>query len=147
MSNGLPAFLTPDPGRSSGFMLAQYTAASLVSENRGLGWPASVDSIPTSAGQEDHVSMGMTSARRAAAVLDNSYKALAIEALAAAQGLDLRAPLEPAAATGAARAALRELSPAVEEDRPLSGDIEAVARLMSEGGFVGAAERSAGPLS
>jgi histidine ammonia-lyase len=147
MSNGLPAFLTPDPGRSSGFMLAQYTAASLVSENRGLCWPASVDSIPTSAGQEDHVSMGMTSARRAAAVLDNSFKALAIESLAAAQGLDLRVPLEPAAATGAARGALRDLSPTLEEDRPLSGDIEAVASLMAEGGLVRAAESAAGPLS
>jgi histidine ammonia-lyase len=147
MSNGLPAFLTPDPGRSSGFMLAQYTAASLVSENRGMCWPASVDSIPTSAGQEDHVSMGMTSARRVAAVLDNSFKALAIEAVAAAQGLDLRGPLEPAAATGAARAVLRDVSPELKEDRPLSGDIEAVASLMSEGRFVRAAESVAGPLS
>ena len=128
-------------------MLAQYTAASLVSENRGLCWPASVDSIPTSAGQEDHVSMGMTSAQRAAAVLDNSYKVLAIEALAAAQGLDLRGPLEPAAATGAARAVLRDVSPELKEDRPLSGDIEAVASLMTVGRFVQAAESAAGSLS
>jgi histidine ammonia-lyase len=147
MSNGLPAFLTNDPGRSSGFMLAQYTAASLVSENRSLCWPASVDSIPTSAGQEDHVSMGMTSARRAEAVLDNSFKVLAIEALVAAQGLDLRRPLAPAAATVAARAVLRDLSSGLEEDRPLSSDIETVTRLMSEGGFVRAAESVAGHLS
>lgn len=147
MSNGLPAFLTPHPGRSSGFMLAQYTAASVVSENRGLCWPASADSIPTSAGQEDHVSMGMTSARHASAVLDNSFKVLAIEALAAAQGLDLRGPLAPAAATGAARAALRDLSPALSEDRPLSGDVEAVARLMAEGRFVRAAESAGSHLS
>jgi histidine ammonia-lyase len=128
-------------------MLAQYTAASLVSENRSLCWPASVDSIPTSAGQEDHVSMGMTSARRADAVLDNSFKVLAIEALAAAQGLDLRGPLAPAAATGAARAVLRDLSSGLNEDRSLSGDIETVTRLMTEGGFVRAAESAVGHLS
>jgi histidine ammonia-lyase len=140
MSNGLPPFLTRAPGQSSGFMLAQYTAASLVSENRSLCWPASVDSIPTSAGQEDHVSMGMTSARRAASVVDNSFKVVAIEALSAAQGLELRGPLAPAAATWAAQAALRELSPALDEDRPLSDDIEAVARWMAEGDLVRAAE-------
>jgi histidine ammonia-lyase len=147
MSNGLPAFLTRDPGRSSGFMLAQYTAASLVSENRALCWPASADSIPTSAGQEDHVSMGMTSARRAEEVLHNSLRVVAVEALAAAQGLELRLPLAPAPATARALAAVRDLSRRLEEDRSLADDIEAVARLIAEGGLVGAAEASVGGLS
>ncbi|MDQ4025332.1 MAG: histidine ammonia-lyase, partial [Actinomycetota bacterium] len=102
LNNGLPAFLTHEPGRRSGFMIVQYTAASLVSESRSLCWPASVDSIPSSAGQEDHVSMGATSGRKAAAILANTEHVLAIEALAAAQGLDLRAPLSPASGTAAA---------------------------------------------
>jgi histidine ammonia-lyase len=131
LNNGLPAFLTPHPGLRSGFMLAQYTAASLVSENRGLSWPASSDSIPTSAGQEDHVSMGATSARRASAILGNAQRVVAIEALAAAQGLDLRSPLRPAPATAAARAAIRELSPPLDEDRSLASDIEAISELVS----------------
>jgi histidine ammonia-lyase len=125
LNNGLPAFLTPDPGRRSGFMLAQYTAASLVSESRSLCFPASSDSIPTSAGQEDHVSMGATSARKAAAILDNTEHVIAIEALAAAQGIDMRAPLSPAKGTGAAVEAVRAISPALDEDRSLAPDIAA----------------------
>ncbi len=146
LNNGLPAFLTDDPGRRSGFMLAQYTAASLVSENRGLCFPASSDSIPTSAGQEDHVSMGMTSARKAAAVLDNSENVIAIEALAAAQGLDLRAPLTPAAGTDAARAAVRDLSPRLVEDRPLSSEIELVRAAIADHRLLDAVEDAIGPL-
>jgi histidine ammonia-lyase len=146
LSNGLPAFLTTDPGRRSGFMLAQYTAASLVSESRGLCWPASSDSIPTSAGQEDHVSMGATSARKAAAILANTEHVIAIEALAAAQGLDLRAPLAPAPATGAALQTVRRVSPFVDEDRALSDDIGAVRRLVTSGDLVSAAESAIGPL-
>ncbi|HWC14540.1 MAG TPA: histidine ammonia-lyase [Actinomycetota bacterium] len=133
LNNGLPAFLTDDPGRRSGFMLPQYTAASLVSESRSMCFPASADSIPTSAGQEDHVSMGATSARQAAAILVNSEHVIAIEALAAAQGLDLRAPLQPAGGTGAARAAVRELSPRVAEDRSLADDIARVRTGIAEG--------------
>ncbi|MGH2694088.1 MAG: histidine ammonia-lyase [Actinomycetota bacterium] len=133
LNNGLPPFLTRDPGRNSGFMLAHYTAASLVSENRSLCFPASSDSIPTSAGQEDHVSMGMTSARKAAAIVSNSERVLAIEALCAAQGLDLRAPLSPAVATAAARDVVREVSPFLEDDRPLGRDIEAVSELIESG--------------
>jgi histidine ammonia-lyase len=133
LNNGLPPFLTRAPGRNSGFMLAHYTAASLVSESRGLCFPASSDSIPTSAGQEDHVSMGMTSARKAAAIASNSERVLAIEALCAAQGLDLRAPLAPAPATAAARAAVRERSAFLEDDRPLGPDIEAVSDLIQGG--------------
>ena len=143
LSNGLPPFLTKEPGRSSGFMIAQYTAASLVSENRSACWPASVDSIPSSAGQEDHVSMGATSARKVGPILTNAEHVLAIEAMAAAQGLDLRAPLEPAAGTGAARAVVREISPFLEEDRPLSDEIGAVRDLIASGRFAGVA----GPIA
>jgi histidine ammonia-lyase len=145
LSNGLPAFLTEDPGRRTGFMIAHYTAAALVSENRSLCWPASSDSIPTSAGQEDHVSMGATSARRALAVLANSERAVAIEALAAAQGLDLRG-MPPAPATGAVRAVVREVSPRLVEDRSLAPDVEAVRELIAEGRLVGAAESKLGRI-
>ena len=146
LNNGLPAFLTEDPGRRSGFMLTQYTAASLVSESRGLCFPASSDSIPTSAGQEDHVSMGMTSARKASSVLDNSENVIAIEALAAAQGLDLRGPLEPALGTGAARASVRDLSPRLVEDRSLSGDIELVRKAIADGSVLDVVQDELGPL-
>jgi histidine ammonia-lyase len=144
LNNGLPAFLTPDPGRRSGFMLTQYTAAALVSENRTLCFPASSDSISTSAGQEDHVSMGATAARKAAAVLANTERALAIEGLCAAQGLDLRAPLEPSPLTAALRASIRRVSSPLDEDRPLSGDIEAVAGLLAQGDLEAVAIHSAG---
>ncbi len=133
LNNGLPAFLTPDPGRRSGFMLTQYTAAALVSENRSLCFPASSDSISTSAGQEDHVSMGATAARKAAAVLVNSERVLAVEAACAAQGLDLRAPLRPSPLTRALLARIREVSPPLDADRPLAGEIEAVASLVASG--------------
>ena len=146
LSNGLPAFLTSEPGRRSGFMIVQYTAASLVSENRSLCWPTSADSIPSSAGQEDHVSMGATSARKASAILANTEHVLAIEALAAAQGLDLRAPLSPASGTAAARAAVREVSPFLEDDRPLSDDIGGVRHLIAEGELLGAPEKEIGAL-
>lgn len=147
LNNGLPAFLTKDPGRRSGFMLPQYTAASLVSESRSLCFPASADSIPTSAGQEDHVSMGATSARKAATILANTEHVIAIEALSAAQALDLRGPLEPAAGTGAARRAIRAVSPFLDQDRSLSPDITAVRDLIHDGSFVGAAETVVGALS
>ena len=145
LSNGLPAFLTTDPGRRTGFMIAHYTAAALVSENRSLCWPASSDSIPTSAGQEDHVSMGATSARRALAILANSERAIAIEALAAAQGLDLRG-MDPAPATAAVRAAIREVSPTLADDRSLALDIEAVRDLIAESRLLTAAEEKTGPI-
>ena len=146
LSNGLPAFLTADPGRRSGFMLVQYTAAALVTENRSLSFPASVDSIPTSAGQEDHVSMGATSAQKARRVIANTKAVLAIEALTGSQGLDLRAPLRPAPATAAVRDAVRERSPFVDEDRTLSAEIEDVAALVGEGSLVRAAENAIGAL-
>ncbi len=100
LSNGLPAFLTRDGGLNSGYMIAQYTAAALVSENKVLAHPASVDSIPTSANQEDHVSMGTIGARKARTILQNARRVLAIELLCAAQGLDLRTGVCPEAMTG-----------------------------------------------
>ncbi len=146
LNNGLPSFLTADPGMRSGFMIAQYTAASLASENRGLCWPASSDSVTSSAGQEDHVSMGMTSARRAAEILGNTEHVLAIEALAASQGLDLREDA-PAPGTGAALQQVREVSPRLEEDRPLAEDIGAARRLIAQGELVNAAEMAVGSLA
>ncbi len=123
LSDGLPAFLTVDGGLNSGFMIPQYVAASLVSENKVLSHPASVDSIPTSAGQEDHVSMGNASGLKAWQVLANAERVLAIELLAGAQGVEFLAPLEPGAGAAAARAYVRTLSPRLLEDRSLSAEI------------------------
>lgn len=145
-NNGLPAFLVEDTGLNSGFMLVQYTAASLVSECKTLAHPASVDSIPSSAGQEDHVSMGMTSARHAREVVTNAEIVIALEALAAAQALDLRAPLEPAAGTRAARDAIRARVAFLEADRELGDDIAAVTELVRSGALLDAAEGAVGPL-
>lgn len=142
----LPAFLTKHAGLHSGMMIAQYTAAALVSENKGLAHPASVDSIPTSAEKEDHVSMGTIAARKAEAVLRNAERVVAIELLAAAQAIEFLRPLETTGALEAVHRAVREASPPLEEDRPLAPDIEAVARLVREGRIVDAAQRAAGPL-
>jgi histidine ammonia-lyase len=147
LSDGLPAFLTHDGGLNSGFMIPQYVAASLVSENKVLAHPASVDSIPTSAGQEDHVSMGNASALKCLQVLANSERALAIELLAGAQGIEFLAPLEPGAGVRAAHDFVRTLSPTVTEDRPLAGDIESVAQSIRNGELVAAVEREAGALA
>jgi histidine ammonia-lyase len=147
LSDGLPAFLTTDGGLNSGFMIPQYVAASLVSENKVLCHPASVDSIPTSAGQEDHVSMGNASGLKAWQVLANCERALAIELLAGAQAVEFHAPLEPGAGARAARAAVRELSPRLEDDRPLARDIEAVASAIRDGSLVAAVAAEAGVLA
>ena len=146
LSDGLPAFLTPDGGLNSGFMIPQYVAASLVSENKVLCHPASIDSIPTSAGQEDHVSMGNASALKCWQVLANSESALAIELLAGAQAVEFLAPLEPGDGTRSAHAAVRALSPALVEDRPLADDIERVAEAIRSGELVGAVEDAVGEL-
>jgi histidine ammonia-lyase len=146
LSGGLPAFLTPDGGLNSGFMLPQYVAASLVSENKVLAHPASVDSIPTSAGQEDHVSMGNVSGLKAWQVLANSERALAIELLAGAQGVEFLAPLEPGPGVAAARAFVRTLSPRLVEDRSLSREIERVAASIREGTLLAAVEAEIGEL-
>ncbi|TMJ97769.1 MAG: histidine ammonia-lyase, partial [Actinobacteria bacterium] len=147
LSDGLPAFLTPDGGLNSGFMIPQYVAASLVSENKVLAHPASVDSIPTSAGQEDHVSMGNASALKCWQVLANVERALAIELLAAAQGVEFLAPLEPGGGTRAAHDFVRTLSPALVEDRPLAADIERVATSIYSGDLVAAVEAEVGELA
>jgi histidine ammonia-lyase len=146
LSDGLPAFLTSDGGLNSGFMIPQYVAASLVSENKVLCHPASVDSIPTSAGQEDHVSMGNAAGLQAWQVLANSERALAIELLAGAQGVEFHAPLEPGVGGRAARAVVRELSPRLKDDRSLAGDIEAVAVAIRDGSLVAAVAAEAGEL-
>jgi histidine ammonia-lyase len=145
-SNGLPPFLVPESGLNSGFMLVQYTAASLVSECKSLAHPASVDSIPSSAGQEDHVSMGMIAARHAREIVTNAETVLALEVLAGAQALDLRAPLAPGPATRAVHDLIRSRVPFVEHDRELGPDIEATVALVREGALVAAATAVTGDL-
>jgi histidine ammonia-lyase len=146
LSGGLPPFLTVEGGLNSGFMIPQYVAASLVSENKVLAHPASVDSIPTSAGQEDHVSMGSVAGAKAWQVLANVEWALAIELLAGAQGVEFLAPLEPGHGVGAAHRFVRSLSPRVTEDRQLGGDIETVAGSIRDGSLVAAVEAELGAL-
>jgi histidine ammonia-lyase len=146
LSDGLPAFLTPDGGLNSGFMIPQYVAAALVSENKSLCHPASVDSIPTSAGQEDHVSMGNASALKAWQVLANSELALAIELLAGAQAVEFLAPLEPGAGAAAVHRFARTLSPRLVDDRSLAAEIEAVAGSIRDGSAVAAVEAEVGAL-
>ncbi len=138
LSSGLPAFLTANSGLNSGFMIAQVTAAALVSESRGLCMPSSVDTIPSSANREDHVSMGPIAARRFLDVVANIERVVAIELLCAAQGIDQRAPLQPGKATGAAWRAIRAQVPVLEEDRYLARDIEAVAELLRSGALLAA---------
>jgi histidine ammonia-lyase len=147
LSDGLPAFLTTNGGLNSGFMIPQYVAASLVSENKSLCHPASVDSIPTSAGQEDHVSMGNASGLKAWQVLANSERAIAIELLAAAQGVEFLAPLEPGRGARATHRFVRTLSPRLRDDRPLGPDIEAVAGAIRDGSLVAAVEAEVGDLA
>lgn len=137
--SGLPAFLTPHPGLNSGFMIPQVTAAALVSENKQMAYPASVDSIPTSANQEDHVSMAAHGARRLAAMVRNAEAVLGIELLAAVQGCEFHAPLTSSAALEAARALLRAQVPALAEDRHFHPDMEAANVLVRSGVLVQAA--------
>jgi len=133
LTSMLPAFLTPDPGLNSGFMIAQVTAAALTSENRALATPHSVDSISTSGNQEDYVSMGMSGARRLERMLHNLRHILAIELLCACQGIDLLAPLQTGTLAKKAYDAVRAASPKVTADRPLAPDINAVATLVNQG--------------
>ena len=136
--SGLPAFLTPNPGLNSGFMIAQVTAAALVSENKQRAWPASVDSIPTSANQEDHVSMAAHGARRLLAMADNASAVIGIELMVAAQGCDFHRPLTSSPALEAVRAVLREQVPPLTDDRYLHPDMAAAIALV-RGGEVQAA--------
>jgi histidine ammonia-lyase len=135
LTSMLPAFLTPEPGLNSGFMIAQVTAAALASENKALAAPHSVDSISTSGNQEDYVSMGMSGARRLGKMLLNLQHILAIELLCACQGIDLLAPLKTGALAAGAYAAVRAKSPKVTEDRSLAPDINAVSALIDSGLF------------
>jgi len=146
LSDGLPPFLVEMGGLNSGFMIPQYVAAALVSENKVLAHPASVDSIPTSAGQEDHVSMGNAAGLKALRVLDNVERALAIELLAGTQAIEFLAPLQPGEGVRAVHDAVRELSPRLTEDRSLSADIEVVADAVRAGAIVNAAEARVGAL-
>jgi histidine ammonia-lyase len=147
LSEGLPPFLVEEGGLNSGFMIPQYVAAALVSENKVLAHPASVDSIPTSAGQEDHVSMGNAAGLKALRVLENAEHALAIELLAGAQAIEFLAPLEPGEGVRAVHDAVRELSPRLEEDRSLAADIARVAAAIRSGEILAAAEREVGALA
>ena len=131
--SGLPAFLTPKPGLNSGFMIPQVTAAALVSENKQRAYPASVDSIPTSANQEDHVSMAAHGARRLLAMAENAASVVGIELLAAGQGCDFHAPLKSSAALEAARALLREKVPTLQDDRYFHPDLLAATQLVRSG--------------
>jgi histidine ammonia-lyase len=146
LSDGLPPFLTVEGGLNSGFMILQYVAASLVSENKPLCHPASVDSIPTSAGQEDHVSMGNAAGLKALQVVANAERALAIELLAGTQAIEFLAPLEPGPGVRATHDAVRELSERVRDDRSLADDIERVAGAVRDGSVVAAAEAAVGEL-
>lgn len=145
-SEGLPAFLTPDPGVNSGLMIAHYTMAAMVAANRQLATPASTDSLPTSAGQEDHVSMGWGAARKLRVMLDNLARIVAVELVAAARALDFRSPLEPARGTAAVRNLLREHVPTAEGDHFVATGLAAAERLVRDGAVVEAAESAAGRL-
>lgn len=142
----LPPFLTAYPGVDSGLMITQYTAASLVSENKVLVHPASADSIPTSANQEDHVSMGTIAARQAREILENVRYILSIECLSAVQGIDFLAPLAPGKGTGAACRLIRQVVPHLEEDRVPAPDILAIFQLISNEMLLKHVEEAVGPL-
>lgn len=135
LTSMLPAFLTPEPGLNSGFMIAQVTAAALTSENKALATPHSIDSISTSGNQEDYVSMGMSGARRLERMLTNLRHILAIELLCACQGIDLLAPLKTGTLAARAYDAVRANSPKVVEDRPLASEINAISALIASGEF------------
>lgn len=142
----LPAFLTPEPGLNSGMMILQVTAAALASENKSLAHPASVDSIPTSANQEDHVSMGVTAARKARTIADNVETVLAIEYLCAAQAHEFHVDLLPGLGARAAYDLLRTRVAPLKEDRVLQDDIEEARQLIASGELVSVVEAAAGPL-
>jgi histidine ammonia-lyase len=137
-SHGLPPFLTEDAGVNSGMMIAHYTQAAMVTENRRLASPASVDSIPTSALQEDHVSLGWSACRKLRRAIENLAGILAVEMVCAARALDLRSPLRPAPATAAGRDALRAVVPGPDTDRWLAPELDAAARFLRAGGLTAA---------
>lgn len=136
-SQGLPPFLAANPGVESGYMITQYVQAALVAENKILSHPASVDSVPTSGGQEDHVSMGWGGGKKLLTIIDNVRRVLAIEILCAVRGIEYRAPLKPAPGTSRVIAAIREIVPPLESDRSTSEEIENVAGLIETGEIAG----------
>ena len=135
LSEGLPAFLAQQPGMQSGFMIAHVAAVALLNEAKVLAHPASIDNLPTSGGKEDHVSMGMTGALKLRTIVENAESVLAIELLAAAEGLEFRRPLRAGVGVERAHATLRAFAPRLEEDRALSPDIERVAEAIRAGEF------------
>ena len=145
-SQGLPPFLADDPGVDSGLMIAQYTQAAMVAENRRLAAPASVDSLPTSAMQEDHVSMAWSAARKLRRAIENLSRILGIELACASRALDLRAPLAPADGTAAALGAIRTVSEGPGPDRRLAPELAAIEGLVSSGELLGAVESATGEL-
>jgi histidine ammonia-lyase len=145
--SGLPPFLTRSHGLHSGLMLAQYTAAALVSENKVLSHPASVDSIPTSANQEDHVSMGTIAARKAAQVVEHTQQVIAIELICAAQGLEFHGPMQPGAGTRAAVAVVRSAVRPLDGDRVLADDFAAALDLVRSGAVLDAVETAIGAFT
>lgn len=144
--SGLPAFLAEGSGLNSGLMISQYTAAALVSENKVLAHPASVDSIPTSANQEDHVSMGTIAARKARDILENTLWVLAIELASAAQALDFHAPLKPGKAVAAVHQRIRQEIPHLDRDRYLKPELSRLRELIRSGELLQVAEAAVGPL-
>jgi histidine ammonia-lyase len=135
INEGLPPFLSDHPGISSGFMIVHVTSAALLNEAKVLAHPASVDSVPTSGGKEDHVSMGMTAALKLRQVVENAEMVLGIELMTAAQALEFRLPLKAALRVEAARARVREFVAPLREDRVLAGDITGMARAIRDGAF------------
>jgi histidine ammonia-lyase len=135
INEGLPPFLSPDAGLSSGFMMAQIVAAALINECQVLAHPSSTGSIPTSGGKEDHVSMGMTGAVKLRQIVENAERVLAIELMCAAQGVEARRPLKAGREIEQAHDAVRAVVPRLEEDRVMAGEIEALARAVREGKF------------
>ena len=146
LNNGLPAFLVENGGVNSGFMIVQYSAASLVSENKVLAHPASVDSIPSSANQEDHVSMGTIAARKANEILGNVRKVIAMEILAACQGIDLRDVKRLGKGTNEAHTLVREIVEYYDKDRVMYIDIEKVEELIKTNKIVEKVEENVGKL-
>jgi histidine ammonia-lyase len=145
--SGLPAFLAPNGGLNSGHMIVQVAAASLVSENKVLSHPASVDSIPTSADKEDHVSMGTIAARKFQQIIKNVQNVVAMEFLSASQALDLLKPLEPSSGVSAAYKKIREVVPFAETDRVFYRDVEKIRELIINGSLLAAIEKETGELS
>ena len=133
--SGLPAFLVEDSGLNSGFMMVQIVAAALASENKTLAHPASVDSLPTSANQEDHVSMATFAASRLHEMIDNVAAIVSIELLSAAQGIDFHHPRRSSEVLEASHSLIRDLSPRVDTDRSLKDDVDGVASLIESGAF------------